>query len=457
MTAYVTRKLTTLMVLVVALMSLFPSTTAQAATMGNYWEEIPNILWDGEEIPKTETWSGSSIKAMAPMEKKIVKKYYEQPTFAVKEGYDAISAFITSNDSSEIYEGKIYFVVSGNEWLLYNYKPEIAEKYFLETENFNGMQIPKVISDIHEDDPNTISMDEAKIPLIARKDFNGMFCNWRSLDELPFTRDASGNYIYATYEVAEDEPEQPGDEKEPQDPEKEEPEKETPSENQPGTPSGNQPEKTTPTWSSNTDAYWYRYTVSVDSTEGAFIRTNTYRIFVTRTVSYNGKKHALSGSKEGKKKTADIEVIVFLNGEQVDPKLYGVTFKNNLYCNGFGGLRNVETNGQKSGYVPEFKLKFKFKNKALKQDKKAFRNKYFKFNISPIDLSTGEVTHSGVTKTGLKKPVFKTAEGAEIKMRTSAKKGDYSLTWSGDQLLLSGMNNFTGTVVIPTTGGGDVY
>lgn len=436
------------------------------------WDDIPNILWTDEAMPASEDpveevasengrveeiteddlWATPEVSSPTQPEilesrgeamlmsygasvASMVTKNYNQPELFVKEGFDAISVFITGDNSNTSYDGKVYFVISGNQWCLYNYKPETAEKYFDKVEDFNGMKVPSKKADSRSDNPTTVSIDETKIPLITRTAFNGMYCNWRSFDEIPFTKDAAGNLLYATYQVNDSgSGDEPSDDKKPGDnPSDKNPDNPNPSENKTENPSQNDPGTPTPSANSSTSSKWYRYTVSLNN-------GNTYRVFVTRSVSYNGKKHVLTTAKSGKKKTNDIEVYVYLNGQLVEPKLYKVQFKNNKNCTGYG-------NNEKS--IPYFRLKFKFKNKSLKGDVKAMKKKAFGFNISPLDISKGTISYKSVKNGRLKKATWSGNNGVTVKLNPpKGSKGDYTLTNEDGKTVVVGKNNFTGKLAI---------
>ncbi len=418
------------------------------------WDDIPTIFWTDEAEDPASTNGGFTTSTQSELDSEseevepeiayseepallrasatlagtsdqMVTKNYAQPAFSVKEGYDAISVFITDDGSNTSYNGKVYFVISGNQWCLYNYKQETADKFFTEVEDFNGMKIPTKKSDTRADNQATVSVDESKIPLITRTAFNAMYCNWRSFDEIPFTKDAAGNLVYATYQVNDSgSGDEPSDDKKPGDnPGDKNPDNPNPSQNEPGTPSAN----------SSTSSKWYRYTVSLNN-------GNTYKVFVTRSVSYNGKKHVLNTAKSGKKKSNDVQVYVYLNGQEVDPKLYKVQFKNNVNCNGYG-------NNEKS--IPYFRLKFKFKNKSLKGDIKAMKKKAFGFNITPLDISKGTISYKSVKNGQLKKATWSGNNGVSVKLNPpKGSKGDYTLTNEDGKTVVVGKNNFTGKLSI---------
>ena len=368
----------------------------------------------------------------------MVRKDYQQPELRVKSGYDAISAFVTSDTSDTTYDGKIYFIISGNgQWLMYNYKPETAALYFERTEDYKGMRVPSKKADSRQDNTNTPAIDESKVPLIKHTAFNGMYCNWRAFDEIPFTKGADGKLLYATYEVEENDGGDPA--KKPGNGEQ----------NPGGTEEGDAPGP-----NSTTNSKWYRYTVSLNS-------GNTYRFFVTRQVSYNGKLHVADTMKAGKNRTNDIRVWVYSRASEkdawqlIDRSCYKVKFRNNRNCNYYA-------NGTKRPY---FWLLFKFKNKALKGDAKALKKKGFGFDIAPVNLSWGTLSYKGVDKKGsLKKATFTTSGNVVIKMNPYKEKnlsGDYRMTNEDGKRVLIGINNFSGNLVIdsaaPNNGGGGYF
>ena len=394
-----------------------------------------------------------------------VTKYYNQPELYVADGYDAIQFFVTNNGA---YTGKAYFVVSENSssqnWLLYNYKEETAKAYFTKTDLFNGLYVPSNKAAARQDNTVTVSIDETKVPTITQEAYNGMYCNWRNFSDIPFSKAADGSLIYATYEV--EEAVNPGDDPSGNNPggENTNPsgnnpggENTNPSGNNPGggntNPSGNNPgggntnpggddssgntdPGTTPSQDNSWSQVYYRYTVSLNS-------GNTYRVFITKSVSYNGKKHVLSTAKSGKKKVNDIKLYVYLNNQLVDPKLYSVTFKNNQNVNKYKGES-----------VPYAIIKFKFKNEALKADKEAFKKKAFGFNINPMNLKNGKVALTYKKSGAVKKAIFTASDNSVLKMTAK----DYSLSADGNgKTVVTGKGNYCGTQVLdsaaPSNGG----
>ena len=371
-------------------------------------EEITDVAASDEEVTSGEEIAEETFE-VAGMEDEMaelastVRKEYQQPSFYVKAGYDAISVFITSDTSSTSYEGKVYFIYNGSQWLLYNYEQATADLYFDKVEDVNGLKVPSKKADTRADNPYTTGIDESKIPTMTRTSFNGMYCNWRNFADVPLTK-SNGSLVYATYETQES----GGDDGKKEDGKKEE-------------------EKTTVS-SSN----YYRYTVTLDN-------GHVYRIYVTSRVSYNGTRHVLSTAKSGKKKTNDIKVYVYLNGQLVEPKLYKVKFKNNLNCTGYGSNEKV---------FPYIRIKFKFKNKDLKGDIKAMWKKGFRFNILPLDISKGTISYKKVKGDQLKKATV-TISGNTMKLNPpKGSKGDYTLTNENGQTMLVGKNNFFGKLAL---------
>ncbi|MBQ3441442.1 hypothetical protein IJG27_04020 [Candidatus Saccharibacteria bacterium] len=399
-----------------------PSDEEATAEEAHSDEEIAGeVLEETSEVPAEGAEEVVGEEATAELSS-TVRKDYQQPSFYVKQGYDAISAFVTNDMSNTAYTGKIYFIrnTTTNQWLMYNYKPETAALYFDKVEDENNLKVPSKEADTRDDAAGT-PINEAKVPLITYTSFMGMYCNWRTIDNIPFTKDANGNYLYATYEVQDN--------------------------GNGGEEGGNGKEQQGTTVSPNS---YYKYTVSLNN-------GNTYRVYVSKGVSYNGKKHVLSTAKAGKGKTPDIKVYVYLNGQQVDPKLYKVQFKNNKNCNGYGGNEKV---------FPYIRIKLKFKNKALKKDIKAIYKKGFGFRINPISISSGTISCKGFDKKGgLKKPTFTGKDGNTIKLTPpKGNKGDYTLSYDNGKTTITGRNNFYGTATFDSTpnynsnkGGSQIY
>ena len=369
---------------------------------------IPEEVPSDEEVTGDAEVAGTEADEASAELTSTVRKDYQQPSFHVKSGYDAISVFVTADMSNTTYQGKIYFIrnISTGQWLMYNYKPETASLYFDKTEEENNLRVPSKKADTRSDAAET-AVNETKVPLITYTAFIGMYCNWRTLSDIPFTKDSNGNYLYATYEVQDN------------------------GGNGNGNGSGNGNGNGGTTTSSN----YYKYVVKLDN-------GNTYSIYVTAKVSYNGTKHVLSTAKSGKKKTADIKVYVYLNNQLVEPKLYKVKFKNNLNCNGYGGKEKV---------YPYIRIKLKYKNKALKGDIKAIWKHGFGFRILPLDISKGTVSYKK-NKNGELKNATVTISGNTMKLNPpKGNKGDYTLNNENGQTVVVGRNNFFGKLALGAT------
>ena len=383
-----------------------------------------------------DTWSENQFHIMAEASK-TERKPVDQPQFAPKSGYDVISVFLTPDDSTTEYTGKVFFIISGNgQWCLFDYKKATADKYLEKSELKNDMYLPVKTADSRKDNPDTKVVDEAKIPLMKKSEFSKMKCDWREFKDVPLTKDSSSNLVYATWLAPVND-----------DPKKDEPEKKD-------DPKQESKNPTTPSWNRGTDEYWYCYTNTTN-------RGNIYKVFVTKAVSYNGNKHVLVTGKSGKNKTNDIQVYVFLNGQEVPSNLYKVQFKNNKNCNGYTGNSNVR---------PYVRLKFKFKNKALKSDIKAMYKHGFSFDITPLDISKGSISYKSIRKGALKKAVW-SGSGISVKLAApneEERTGDYRLVNENGRLYAEGRNNFYGKLMLgPASnapgstgnngGGGQIY
>lgn len=349
-------------------------------------------------------------------------KLYNQPMFYVNDDYDAMQFFVT--DSGK-YVGKAYFVIirnpenSSEKWMLYNYLADTAKVYFYTTEMVSGMYVPSVWKDSRPDIESTSYIDESKVPTMSLSDYHGMYCNWRNFTDIPFTRDSNGALVYATYTV-------------------------TTSDDNGGGNGNTDPDNGEITEAKlNQDTKnWYRYSVTTDS-------SNTWRVYITRSVEYCGQKHVQVGNLKANKARKDISVHVFVNGALVQPSLYTLKFKNNKNCNGYNNC------------TPYVQIKLQLKNPAFKADKKYLSRLGFGFDITPVDLSKGMLTCTAVktTKKGIVKLVnakFTTSNNVVIDLKARGNNlltGDYFLTLTGTSVVVNGVNNFTGTCKLQQSSG----
>ena len=167
---------------------------------------------------------------------------------------------------------------------------------------------------------------------------------------------------------------------------------------------------------------------------------DSYVVKYTEAVSYNGIKHIEAGGRGGKSKAADVEVIIIKNVTETISSGYKVKFKNNQYVNGYKGKS-----------APSFTLTWKGKaNKALKA---AFKGKSFSFSILPAELIESKLSvKKALVKNGrIKLSGLKYSGGSKaVKLKPQkGSKGDYAATVSDNSIILTGVNNFYGTAVIP--------
>lgn len=339
--------------------------------------------------------------------------YNNQPEFFVNSGFDCLQFYIMQNNEVA---GKAYFIIvnpglKDEMWMLYNYKEENAKRYFSNYELLNGMYVPSIKSDKRVDRTETAAINESRVPVMTMVSYNTLYCNWRGLADIPFNRDSASNIQYATYTG------------------------ESPSDDGGSTDGGTTTGDITEAKLNAEASKWYRYTVSGKS-------GNVYRVYITKSVEFCGKKHVLTTSKT-KKVKKDIQIYVFANGDVVKKSLYSVKFKNNLNCNGYK---------DKTPYVM---FTFKFKNPSLKADKKQLGKLAFGFDITPVDLTKGVLTCTvKTTKSGalkLKNPKFVTNNNVAISMKAGR---DYKLSISGNNVIVTGTYNFKNTYTVKTNGGG---
>lgn len=329
-------------------------------------------------------------------------RYYPQPEWYTNNGYDAITAYIT-NEKGE-YVQRCFFVTDGSEWLMYDYHEYTAAEFFSKTEHKDEMYIPVQKAKSRKDNTKTTGIDESKVPTLTMAAWDAMVYDWRTLAQVPFTRDSAGRIIYAgegggsTGGTGEDEP--------------------------------------TPTPAPEPSSELIKNTVTVNN--------NIYDVYYTKSVAYNGKKHVLSTAKATTKQSPDVAVAVYRNGEQLLPSSYTVKFVNNTNASGYGGA------------YPYFTVTLK--NSKIKADSKLLASNRFYFEIVPMDiakvgLTVKSIKYSNGTIT-LGNPVAK-IDGTPVKMvaRTAKnrKTGTYVAGYKDGQVVVYGVNNYAGQTTINLT------
>ena len=285
------------------------------ASLKDYYSE--KISFKNEATEFESSINTSSVQSMS---------YYSQPAWYTNSGYDAVTVYLT-NDAGEI-SSRCFLVTDGKQWLLYDYGEYAAIEFFQKTEMKDGRYIPSQKATSRKDNQSTSGIDESKIPTMTETNFRSMVYDWRDLANVPFTRDASGAIVYAG--VKKDDP--------------------------------------TPTPTPTPDSSMSKFLVTINN--------NVYDVRVTKSVTYNGKKHVIKSAKATKAQTPDIAIEVYRNNIYVDPKYYTVKYGNNVNVNGYGNA--------KLGPYIQIVLK---KTGELKNDSALFATQKFGFTILPIDIA----------------------------------------------------------------------
>ena len=329
-------------------------------------------------------------------------KYYNQPEWYTASGYDAICAYITDEDGK--YVQRCFFISDGAEWLMYDYGETASFEFFSKTEYKNELYIPIQKSSSRKDNTKTTGIDESKIPTMTKQAWDEMLYDWRTLSQVPFTRDSAGRIIYAGEGT------------------------------QGGTEGGGSAEEEiTPT------------PVPTPSEEAAVntvtINNNVYTVFNTSSVVYNGKKHVISTASSNKSQTADIKISVYCNGTELLASDYSVKFFNNVNVNGYGGK------------TPYFTITLK--NGKLKADKALLQSNKFRLTILPADINSIGLTVKGVKYNNgtltLTSPVGKINDVSVKLVPRGAKNrltGSYVAGYKDGNVIVYGVNNYAGTTTI---------
>lgn len=184
-----------------------------------------------------------------------------------------------------------------------------------------------------------------------------------------------------------------------------------------------------------------------------------YEINYEKTVSGNGKKHAVAGmnadgtlykAKNSKSKQYDIGLKVYRNGEFVEPSKYKIVTKNNKKASvSSDGVTHLR--GDK---LPYFIIKFK--GKEYKEVKKSFKDRKYSFDITPA-LLTKETVAFGQKKSAsdgsvvFKRVTYTSPDSGKViklKYNKDLEKTDYVTRQDPEtgKILLIGMNDYYGTV-----------
>ena len=352
----------------------------------------------------TEDLSGDSLnRAFAASTQQV--QYYYQPSWYpnTTKGYDAICAYIT--DEKGEYASRCFFVTDGTEWLLYDYGETAATEFFAQTELKDGKYIPVQKGKSRTDNVTTVGIDESKIPVLTRQAFEGMVYDWRTLANVPFTRDGADNLIYA------------GTNEDPS-----------------PTPAP------TPTPTPTPDPGLNQYVFTVDS--------NTYEVRLTKSVSFNGRRHVAKWAKNTAKQCPDLDIQLYRNNQLVESGYYTVKYYNNLNVNGYN----------KELVTPYITINLK-NVYPFKTDRKQVAAKKFGFSILPVDIAKVQFTPKKVrvatTKNGVKvtlnSPTAKIS-GVSFKVTAQGAKnprtGYYTVSYVDKKVVVYGVNNFSGSVTL---------
>ena len=332
-----------MLVFLVTLFVLAVPVFAQEET--EFGPELPEAVemdFASEEVTQTAEEMPMMTFDAQPTERAVGIKYYTQAKYKCLEGYDIIAAYILQDGE---YKSRLFFVWEDvfGQWLKYDYHPMSAETFLSdwETKESNGttLYVPVVKKDsdgntvAHKDREGT-ALDESKIPVLRAEDVSGINYAWKDLSEIPFLKNSTGGYVYASTTVQDMDP--------------------TPTVTPTPTPTS------TPT-------------EDVDNVKvvNGTIGANAYRIEYTASVKYDGRAHVWSQkrltTKALKKKVNDVSVNVYRNGVLLAPGDFNVKFKNNTKISG--------TNGK----TPFFRVILK--GKALKQEGAALKKVKFAFDI----------------------------------------------------------------------------
>lgn len=324
-------------------------------------------------------------------------KYYAQPLYYTNKDYDCVVAYLT-NEKGE-YAYRTYFITDGTEWLMYDYGETMAKEFFSQTTITDGRYIPVKKADSRKDNSSTNGIDESKIPTMTEAAWRGMVYDWRTLANVPFTRNASGLIVYA------------------------------------GT---GQEDNPNPTPAPDPDSSQYQYVLTINS--------STYDIRVTKSVAYTGKRHVTSTAKETSKQSADLKIDVYRNGTLVEPKYYTLKYGNNINVNGYG----------KADAIPYFRITLK-NVKPYKKDSKLLAFNKFAFTIVPVDISKVNFNLKKVrvtgTKVSLNTPTVKIG-GRTLKLSPKGTKNPLtgaftaSFNATNNTVTIVGANNYAGSTEI---------
>ena len=330
-------------------------------------------------------------------------KYYSQPAYKVKSGYDIIASYIQATDGS--YPSRLFFVYDKEygEWLRYDYSVEEATEFLGEWETKDSSGTTLYIPVAKTKDGKTVAhadidgtaLDESKIPVIKAADVSGINYAWKALSDIPFVKDGS-SYVYATAD---------------------------------STPTP------TPTPAPIVEPGKYEATIG----------KNVYTIEYTTFVTYDGRAHGWEktnlSSKTLKTKVNDLSISVYRNGTLLAPGDISIKYKNNTNITGFAG-KNAQ---------PYFTVGLKGK-KYEKESKKLSKVK-MKFDIVPCTAETGTFQAKKVVVSGdsvsFSNLYFVFADGRKVALKKKTSKepgGSYTAEKLSDgSIQINGCNNLSGS------------
>jgi len=163
-----------------------------------------------------------------------------------------------------------------------------------------------------------------------------------------------------------------------------------------------------------------------------------FSVRYSSSVSYNGTKHIQVGAKQSKTKTADVRVMLYdKNDNLVDESRYKISFKNN---------KDSGVTGKKTYFT------IKLKDKTDPSVKKAFKKTKCEFAIAPMDITGLKLTGGKLTDDAkgikLKGLSYTSSSGKTVKLKQSVKagKGDFEISKNGNDYIIKGVGNYTGTM-----------
>lgn len=332
-------------------------------------------------------------------------KFYAQPKFATKDGYDLYLCYVVDNADHNKIVASFYLVCdigAYGEYFRYDYTRYSRDEFLSEyeektTETMSILYMPVKKADRRDDIEGT-PLNEHLIPCLTQAEATAMLSDWKEWKDVPVLKDASGHIGYMTtagiqYPADNGKAVTDADTSDKKDDDSSSKKDDSSSSgkddgsssskddgsssSKDGGSSSSKDDSSSSSKDDSSSSSKDDGSTVVDPTKDPNIGTHKftaagreYEIRWSKSVSYNGKKHVAKGMTVKKKQTADVIVEVWREGVKLESGKYKLKFYNNL--------RATKSKDDTPGYY-QITLGKGFK----KAEKRAVKSKLFGFDITP--------------------------------------------------------------------------